>query len=194
MILHIPSSVGFSAHKFHTIALTAILYTYVTQTTPTHQHAGNSHDTQLAATCPDWDKCFPTWNGCCAGQEDCFLILFVHRRTAVAHSEPTKVFPKQNPQTAMLSALFGCTHHLPLSHPFCWSRTYLQRSLQEVTSKDDPLCLYHQLICFAIVHDLLKFYFLFFIFYFFGGGEGMVSLYHVNTQYLYQITSAGSDG
>ena len=79
----------------------------------------NSHNTQLAATCPDWDKCFPTWNGCCAGQEDCFLNPFVHRRTAVAHSEPTKVFPKQSPQTAMLSALFGCTHHLPLSHPFC---------------------------------------------------------------------------
>ena len=33
---HIPSSVGFSAPKLHTSALTAILYTFVTQTTPTH--------------------------------------------------------------------------------------------------------------------------------------------------------------
>jgi len=33
--LYIPSSVGFSAPKLHTSALTAILYTFVTQTTPT---------------------------------------------------------------------------------------------------------------------------------------------------------------
>ena len=33
---HIPSSVGFSAPKLHTNALTANLYTFVTQTTPTH--------------------------------------------------------------------------------------------------------------------------------------------------------------
>jgi len=62
MILHIPV-VGFSAPKLHTSALTVILYMYVTQTTPTHQHAGNSHGTQLAA----WDKGFPTGNGCRAG-------------------------------------------------------------------------------------------------------------------------------
>ena len=36
MILHIPSSVKFSAPKLHTSALTAILYMYMTQTTPTH--------------------------------------------------------------------------------------------------------------------------------------------------------------
>ena len=33
---HILNSVGFSAPKLHTNALTAILYTFVTQTTPTH--------------------------------------------------------------------------------------------------------------------------------------------------------------
>ena len=38
----------------------------------------------------------------CAGQEDCFLNLFVHRRTAVADSEPTKTFSKRSPETAML--------------------------------------------------------------------------------------------
>jgi len=31
----------------------------------------------------------------------------------------------------------GVPTHLPLSHPFCCRRTYLQRSLQEVTSQDD---------------------------------------------------------
>jgi len=58
-----------------------------------------------------------------AGQEDCFLNPFVHRRTAMAHSEPTKVFSKCNPETAMLSAPFA----------------YLLRSLQEVTSQDQSL-------------------------------------------------------
>jgi len=33
--LHIPSSVRFLAPKLHTSALTAILYTFMTQTTPT---------------------------------------------------------------------------------------------------------------------------------------------------------------
>jgi len=55
-------------------------------------------------------------NGCRAGQEDCFLNPFVHRRTVVAHSEPTKAFSKRSPETAMLSAPFGCTH-LPLPIP-----------------------------------------------------------------------------
>ena len=57
----------------------------------------------------------------------------------MAHSEPTKAFLKWSPETAMLSAPFGCT--LPLSRPFCWSITYLQRSLQEVMSQDEILML-----------------------------------------------------
>jgi len=36
----------------------------------------------------------------------------------VAHSEPTKVFPKWSPETAMLSAPFGCTHPPPPILPF----------------------------------------------------------------------------
>ena len=36
----------------------------------------------------------------------------MHRRTAVAHSEPTKALLKENPETAILSAAFGCTHPL----------------------------------------------------------------------------------
>jgi len=72
-----------------------------------------SHGTQPATARPDWDKCFPVRNGHRAGQEDCFLNPFVHRRTAVAHSEPTKAFSKRSPETAMLSAPFGCTHPPP---------------------------------------------------------------------------------
>ena len=80
--------------------------------------------TQLATTHPDWEKDFPAGSGHHAGQEDCFLNSFIHRRTAVAHSEPTKALLKQNPETAILSV----TPPIP---PFCLSRTYLQRSLQE---------------------------------------------------------------
>ena len=111
----------------------------MTQTTPTHKRAGNSHGTQPATAHLDCDKCFPAGNGhhaLACRQEDCFLNPFVHRRTAVAHSEPTKAFPKWSPETAMLSAPFGCHPPLPI-RPFCWSRTYLQRSLQEVTSQDE---------------------------------------------------------
>ena len=62
---------------------------------------------ELSATArPDLDKCFPAGNGHRAGQEDCFLNPFMHRRIAVAHSEPTKAFPKLSPETA-------------LSRPFC---------------------------------------------------------------------------
>jgi len=71
----------------------------------------------------------------CARQENCLLNPFVHRRTAVAHSEPTKgfqggaqrqpcclhplAFPKRSPETAMLSAPLECTHppHPSLAWP-----------------------------------------------------------------------------
>ena len=91
-----------------------------------------SFGTQPATAHPDWHKCFPVGNGRRAGQEDCFLNPFVHRRTAVAHSEPTKAFSKQSPETAMLSAPFGCTHPPPPVPPFL-----LLQSLQEVTSQEE---------------------------------------------------------
>ena len=74
--------------------------------------------------------------GCRAGREDWFLNLFVHRRTTVAHSEPTKVFPKWSPETAMLSAPFRCNHPPPPILPFLLKQN-LQRSLQKVTSQDE---------------------------------------------------------
>jgi len=50
----------------------------------------------LATASPDWENGFPTENRrhlwCHAGREDCFLNPFVHRRRAVTHPEPTKVF------------------------------------------------------------------------------------------------------
>ena len=45
-------------------------------------------------------------------------VFFVHKRTAVAYSEPIKVFPKRSPEIATLSAPFGCTHPPPLILPF----------------------------------------------------------------------------
>jgi len=66
---------------------TAILYTRLKPHPPLT--SGNIHGTQPATARPDWDKCFPIGNGRRTGQEDCFLNPFVHRRTVVAHSEPT---------------------------------------------------------------------------------------------------------
>jgi len=56
--------------------------------------------------------------GTVQGKKTFFLNLFVHRRTAVANPEPTKAFLKLSPETAMLSAPFGCTHPLPPIPPF----------------------------------------------------------------------------
>jgi len=47
---------------------------------------------------------------------------FVHRRPAVAHSEPTKAFSKWSPDTAMLSAPFGYTNPPPRVPPFLLSQ------------------------------------------------------------------------
>jgi len=41
----------------------------------------------------------------------------------MAHPRP---FYKPSSEAAMPFAPFRCAHHLPLSRPFCWSRTYLQ--------------------------------------------------------------------
>jgi len=47
-----------------------------------------------------------------------------------------KAEPRDNHAVCTLQVHPGPTH-LPLSHPFCWSRTYLQGTLQEVTSQDE---------------------------------------------------------
>ena len=57
----------------------------MTQTTPTHSWACNTHGTQPATARPDWDKGFPTRNGHRAGREDCFLNPLMHRRTPKAN-------------------------------------------------------------------------------------------------------------
>ena len=44
-----------------------------------------------------------------------FQFLALHRRTEVAHPEPTKEFLELDPETAMLHAPFRCTH--PPPHP-----------------------------------------------------------------------------
>jgi len=61
----------------------------------------------------DLEKNFPVRNAHHARQEDCFLSPFVHRRRAVAHPEPTKVFLKLSPEMAMMSAPFDYTHPPP---------------------------------------------------------------------------------
>jgi len=84
-----------------------------------HVHLRETFGLGLTATKQkSTDKCFPIGNGRRAGQEGCFLNPFVHRRTAVAHSESTKAFSKWNPETAMLSAPFGCNHQPPPIPPF----------------------------------------------------------------------------
>jgi len=51
-----PQFCQISAPKLHTSALEAILYTFVTQTTPTHYQANNSHSSRLATTHPDREE------------------------------------------------------------------------------------------------------------------------------------------
>ena len=82
-------------------------------------------------------KNFPTGNGRRAGWEDCFLNLFVHRRTAVAHQSQTRCFQNGAQKRPCCLHPLGAPTLLPLFHPFCWSRTYLQKTLQEVTSRDE---------------------------------------------------------
>ena len=79
-------------------------------------------------------KSFPARNGCHTRWEDCFLTLFVHRRTDEAHSGCFHSWAQRRP--CCLYPLGAPTHH-PLSHPFRPRRIYLQITLQEVTSKDE---------------------------------------------------------
>ena len=76
----------------------------------------------------------PARNGCHTRWEDCFLTLFVHRRTDEAHSGCFHSWAQRRP--CCLYPLGAPTHH-PLSHPFRPRRIYLQITLQEVTSKDE---------------------------------------------------------
>jgi len=46
----------------------------------------------------------------------------MQRRIAVVPPEPTKAFLKWSPETAMLSAPFGCTHPPPPVSPFLLSQ------------------------------------------------------------------------
>jgi len=63
-------------------------------------------------------KAFPLEMGTMQSERTVFSTRpFVHRRTAVAHPEPTKAFLKRSPETAMLFA-FGCTHSPPPIPPF----------------------------------------------------------------------------
>ena len=75
-----------------------------------HTHPPTNQLGIVTALSPDLENSFPAGNGHHARQEDCFLNVFMHRRTAVAHPEPTKVFLKLSPEMAMLSVLFRCTH------------------------------------------------------------------------------------
>ena len=54
---------------------------------------------------------------------------------------PTQSLPKHFYSWAQRRPCFlhplGAPTHLPLSYPFCWSKTHFQRSLQEVTSQNE---------------------------------------------------------
>ena len=72
--------------------------------------------------------------GIVQGERTVFSTPFMHRRTAVAHPELTKVFLKLGPEMVILSVPFRCTHPPPPVPPFLLKQTYFQRTLQEVTS------------------------------------------------------------
>ena len=61
---------------------------------------------------------FPLEMGAMQGKR----TVFSTRRKAVAHSEPTKAFPKRSPEMAMLFASFSCISPYPaflLKHTSC---------------------------------------------------------------------------
>ena len=47
----------------------------------------------------------------------------------MVHPEPTKAFLKQSPETAMLSAPFGCIHPLPSIPPFLLKQNLSSKTL-----------------------------------------------------------------
>ena len=95
-----------SAQSFYGLcALVAILYTVTQQYLPIRELAiVMALSRQLGAM----------------QNEDCFLSTFVHR-TEFGPPRANQGVSKAEPKTAMLSAPFGCTTHLPLSHShsFC---------------------------------------------------------------------------
>ena len=108
MIWLIPHQ-GFSSNAL----LTAIFYTFVTQTTPT----SNNHALSQQPLAQAGINASLLEMGAVQGKRTVFSTCScIYRRTAVAHSEPRKASPKRSPkrssETSMLSATFGCTHLL----------------------------------------------------------------------------------
>ena len=112
-LYHISSSLCFSAPKLHTHDHAAILYTFVTLTTPTHQGPFNSHGSLPTVARLDQEKRFTARNGGPTRREDCFLSPFVQRRREMAHPAPTKSFSRPSPEAAMLPRLSAETHPPP---------------------------------------------------------------------------------
>ena len=95
----ISSSLHFSAPKLHTHDHAAILYTFVTLTTPTHQGAFNSH-----GSLPEREAL--------QGKRTVFLCPFLQRRKEMAHPAPTKGFSRPSQEAAMLPRPSAKTHPL----------------------------------------------------------------------------------
>jgi len=53
------------------------------------------------------------------------------KRTEMALTVPIKLLLEMSPYMAMLFAPFWCTHPPPPVPPFCWNRTYLQRTCRK---------------------------------------------------------------
>ena len=107
----------FSAPKLHTHDHAAILYTFVTLTTPTHQGASNSHGSLLTIARLDREKRFTARNGGPTRREDCFLGPFVQRRREMAHPAPTKSFSRPSPKAAMLPGPLSSNQELFKAKP-----------------------------------------------------------------------------
>ena len=116
----------------------------------------NSHGSWPMTTRADQVKSNIVRNGGPTRPEVCFLSPFMQRRETTL-PVPTKAFYSQAQKQPCCLHPLSVPTHLPLSHPFCSRRTYLQKTLREVTSQAqslpkslvvkglrDPLCPFKQ--------------------------------------------------
>ena len=80
-------------------------------------------------------KCFTARNG--VGERTIFSASLCIGGQKRPHPVPTKVFPKLNPETAMLLAPLRCTHPPPPVPLFLLTQNLSPKTLCQVTSQDE---------------------------------------------------------
>ena len=128
LYMNIPQFCRVSAPKFHTSALTAILYTWLKPHPPINELAivtalgwQTLAQTGINASLPEvgtvqGKRTVFSTHSCIGGQQ------------WPTQSQPRCFQSKAQRRPCCLHPS-GAPTHLPLSRPFCWSRTYLQKAI-----------------------------------------------------------------